>query len=232
MEMQNLKVSVRDNGGTSSARRLRLTGVVPAVLYGGDGKPVPLAINYRTLEQLLHSGHGEHAIVQLEVENEPGLNTPVMIKDVQHHPVRGDVVHADFQRIRLDQKIRTLVAVKTEGQAEGVIEGGILDLQCRELEVECFALDVPENIGVDVTALMIGQSLHVRDLEAPDNVTILTNPERTLVAVHAPRVVEEVVEAIVEEGEGEEAEAEGEGEGKGETAEGETPESGEKKSKG
>ncbi len=211
MEIQNLKVTTRNSNGKATARRLRHTGTVPAVLYGGEGKPVALAIDFRIFTHLLHHGQGEHAIVQLEVEDNPGLNTPVMIKDVQHHPVRGDVTHADFLRIRLDQKIRTLVAVKTEGQAEGVVEGGILDLQCRELEIECLALDVPESIIVNVAALVIGQALHVSDLVAPDNVTVLTNPERTLVAVHAPRVIEEVVEEVLE---GEEAEGEeGEGEG-------------------
>ena len=205
MELQTLHVTARDGSGKGISRRTRREGRVPIILYGGEGDNVRLSADRRTLTHVLHGKQGEHAIVQLEVEGNPGLNSPAIVKEVQHHPVRGDVVHADFMRIRLDKRIKTMVAIKVEGRAIGVIEGGLMDFQSREVEIECLALDVPEHLIVDVSEMEIGDSVHVRDLEAPEGVEILTAAERAVVAVHAPRVVVEEVEEV-EGVEGEEVE--------------------------
>jgi len=206
MELQALKAMKRCAGGSGVAGRTRRTGVVPAVLYGGAQDPASISVNLRAFESLIHrSRGGEHAIVKLEVEDAPELDTPALLKAIQHDPLRGSVLHVDFLRIRLDERIETIVPIRLVGQAPGIIEGGVLDHQLRGLEVECLALEVPEEIVVDVSNLHMNDSIHVGQLPIPENVTVLSDPDRPVVAVHPPRVVKE--EAVAVEG------AEGGGEG-------------------
>ncbi|MBN2311941.1 MAG: 50S ribosomal protein L25 [Candidatus Hydrogenedentes bacterium] len=206
MELQQLKAKAREAIGGSAAKRFREAGELPAVLYGGEGEALSLLVNGREFTHLVHGRGGEHAIVQIEVDGHPELNSPALLKAVQHHPVRGTILHADFLRIRLDERIATLVPVALTGQPIGVTLGGLLDHQLREVEVECLALEVPDELTIDVSGLEIGGSIHVRDLSAPDGVDILTDPERVIAAVHAPRVQEEVAAVEGEEEEGEAAE--------------------------
>jgi large subunit ribosomal protein L25 len=210
MELHQLKAKKRDAVGKGEASKERRAGLVPGTMYGEGQEAVSLTLDAREFTRLVHGRGGEHAIVQLDIENAPDLSSPAMVKAVQHHPLRDNIVHADFMRIRLDQRITTAVSVTLVGESVGVIEGGVLDHQLREVEIECLALDVPETIEVDVSALTIGDSLHVSDLAVPENVTLLTESNRAVAAIMAPRVVEE--EAAAEEVEGEEGEeVEGEG---------------------
>ncbi len=211
MELHKLTIDVReDANGKGAARQLRRSGQIPVVLYGGNKEPVSVQVEEKEFIHLIHGRGGEHAIVQLECGADPGLNSPAILKEVQHHPIRGDVLHADFMRIRLDERLQTLVPIVLTGQAKGVVEGGVLDHQLREVEVECLALDVPEQIELAVDDVGIGEGLHVSDLQVSDNVTILTESDRSVMAILAPRVVEEEapegeeVEGVVE---GEEAPA-------------------------
>lgn len=209
MELQSLNVTTRNTRGKGPAGQIRAKGVVPAVLYGGDGDSVCLTVDARRFEQLLHRGHGgEHAIVQLEIEDQPALSTPALIKDVQHHPIRGQVLHADFMRIRLDVAIQTVVPVRLVGQAPGITEGGVLDFQLRSIEVECLALDVPDEFVVDVSGLHINESVHVAQVQIPERVTVLTDPDRPVAAVLAPRTVKEEGAEGAEGAEGESKEPE------------------------
>lgn len=212
MELQNLKVTARTGKGKGPAGRLRREGVVPLVLYGGDGETVSLSVDGKELSHLLHGKGGEHAVVQLEVEGKPEWNTPALVKDVQHHELRGHVLHADLLRIRLDEKIQTAVPINLVGRAKGIIDGGVIDHVLREVEIECLALDVPEFLEIDITELNIGESLKVEDLPGSEKFAFLTELDRAVVAIHAPRVAETKAE------EGEEIEAlegeEGEGAGK------------------
>ena len=209
MELQPLKVTTRVESGKGGARQTRRSGQVPGVLYGLSAEPVSLKVDARDFEHLLDSGQGEHALIQLEFEDQPDLNGPAMVKEVQHHPVWGQVTHTDLLRIELSKKVHTFVPLRFEGNARGVIEGGVIDYQTREVEIACLPMEAPEAIAVDIEALDIGDSLHVRDLVIPENVELLTGGDRALAAVHAPRVI---VEAEPEEeevlAEGEEAEAE------------------------
>lgn len=189
MQLASLKAKSRKAGGKGPARQLRRDGAIPGVLYGGGGQPVTLAFNTREFEHLIHGRTGEHAIVQLDVEDDAALSSPALLKEVQHHPVRGSILHVDFQRIRLDERITTRVPIVLTGQAKGVVEGGVMDHQLREVEVQCLALEVPDSISVDVSNLGIGDTLHVAQLMAPENVTIVTDPDRNVVAVHAPRLL-------------------------------------------
>lgn len=203
MDIQTIKVSTRDETGKGPARRKRAEGSIPAVIYGENKEAVSITVNAKEFEQLVHSSLGEHAVLQIEVEDRPELSGPSMIKDVQHHPIREHVVHADFLRIKLDQAIQTLVPINLVGRCVGIVEGGVPDQQLRELEIECLPLYVPEHIDVDISGLHIGDLLHVSDLTAPENITITTDPERTIIAIHAPRVATTTDDAGEEGAEGE-----------------------------
>lgn len=209
MELQTLKVTTREEHGKGAARRTRRAGNIPAILYGLGTEPVSLKVDVRELDLLLRGDQGAHALVDLEVEGNPDLSGPAILKEVQRHPIRGNTVHADLLRIDLTHKIHTLVSIKLEGVCPGVIEGGVIDYQIREIEVLCLPLEVPDAIMGDISVLNIGDSMHVNDLVAPDNVEILTPGDRAVVAVHAPRVILEAEPAEGEEEpiEGEEEEA-------------------------
>lgn len=197
MELQSLKVKTRGRRGKGVARKVRVTGEVPSVLYGEGQAPLALQMDLRAFRHVVSAG-GTHAVVQLEVEDNPSLSSPALIKAVQRHPVDGKIIHADFLRIRLDTRITTLVPIVFVGQARGVVDGGVIDPQSREVEVECLALEVPHEIKVDVSHLGIGDSIHVSDLVVPPNVTIVTESDRPVVAVQAPRVIKEEVPVEVE----------------------------------
>ncbi|MDQ1257893.1 MAG: large subunit ribosomal protein [Candidatus Hydrogenedentes bacterium] len=190
MELQKFTVQTRPGEGRAKVRKLRNKGLVPGVVYGGDQAPLSIAFGGRAFGHLVHSKGGQHAIVQLDVEDDPSLSTPALLKAVAHHPVRGEAIHADFLRIRLDERISTMVPLRFEGQAIGLRDGGIMDHQVREIEVECLALEVPDEIVVNVTELKIGDTIHAGELAVPEGVTIVTDPERPVAAVLAPRVME------------------------------------------
>lgn len=209
MQLNTLNVMVREEHGKGAARRVRRMDKIPGIVYGKKAEPISIAIDRRELEHVMHAHAGEHAVVELSCADNDAVNGPVLLKDVQHHPVRDHILHVDFQRISLDEKIQTSVPLKIVGHCKGVVEGGVLDHQMREVDVECLALNVPEFIEVDVTDLGLGESLHVNALKAPEGVTIVTDPEYTVVAIHVPRV-------LAEKGQAEEELAEGDTEGAGE----------------
>ncbi len=206
MDILKLNVAARASAGKGAARQSRLAGTIPAVLYGGGKDPAPLVINRRDFNHLVHEAGGEHAVVELQCEDS-NVQGPALVKDVQHHPVRHTVMHADFQRINLDENIKTFVPIVLVGRAAGQIEGGVVDHTLREIEVECKALEVPEQIEVDITHMIIGDRLHLSDLTIPESVNVLTELSRTVATIHQPRVI---AAAGDEEGEGEEGAIEGE----------------------
>ncbi len=216
MELQDLTVTTREKVGKGAVQRARESGLVPSVLYGTGQEPLSLSVDRKTFELLLHGDMGENAVLQINVEGHPELSSPALIKEIQRHPIRESLVHADFLRIRLDEKIQTFVSVQLVGRSVGIIEGGVLDHQLRQLEIECLAINVPSVVEIDISELDIGGSIHVAEIAEMEDVTILTESDRTVCTVHAPRVV---VEEVEEELEGEEGE-EGEGE-EGEEKEGE-----------
>ncbi len=215
MELQTLKVTTRTASGKGGARETRRGGNVPGVLYGLSAEPVQLKINAREFDHLLQGSQGAHALLQLEFEDQPDLNGPAMIKDIQYHPVRDNVTHTDFLRVDMSKKIHTVVSIRFEGNSRGVIEGGVIDYQTREVEISCLPTEVPDAIVISIEEMDIGDSMHVRDLVIPENVELLTSGDRALAAVHAPRVIVEEVE-VEEEGELAEGEV-----AEGEAAEGE-----------
>jgi large subunit ribosomal protein L25 len=209
-DTSTLSLTARDPEGSRNARRLRRSGLVPGVIYGGDAEPAHFAVDARILRNTLaHSG----AI--LEVSLDGGKSTPVLVKDVQRHPVRGEAMHVDFLRVRMDQAIQTTVTLELTGAdtAPGVVEGGVLTQETRELTIEALPGDIPDSIVHDVSGLEMNATLTLEAIAAPKGVTLVDDVE-TVVATITPPTVEPVEEEIETEtelvGEGAEAAAEGE----------------------
>lgn len=194
MELQTINVTTREESGKGPARRSRAAGTIPGVIYGENQGSIPVVMNAKAFVLALHGSQGEHAIVQVNVEDKPELSGPTLVKAVQHHPVKDHVMHADLLRIRLDQPFRTVVPINLVGQCPGLVEGGVPDQQVRELDIECLPLDTPAHIDVDISELRIGGHLHVSDVVAPEGIKILTETDRAIITIHAPRVAA-VVEA-------------------------------------
>jgi large subunit ribosomal protein L25 len=214
LEQIELKAKVRKNRGNGPARRLRSDGKVPAVLYGPKTEPVLLTVNLSDIEQILRSANVGQALLSLVIQNGQESTRPVMIKELQTHPVSGRFLHIDFYEIDLERKIRAMVPVVTSGQSKGVELGGLLQTVRHEVEVFCLPTQIPETIEVDVTDLDIGDSIHVEEIQLEGDVEILFDVNFTVVTVYAPKVEaepeeeEEELEEEAAEAEGEEAEAE------------------------
>lgn len=223
-----LTVSERSERGSRAVRRLRRSGLIPGVLYGGGGgEPVSFSVATRDLRLALQD-HSQVIDVQL-----PGQKTarPVILKDTQRHPVRDEIMHLDLLQVRLDEKIHSTVPVELEGaeEAPGAKEGGVLEHVTRELNIEALPTDLPERLVVDVSGMEAAATMHLSEIEAPAGVTFLDDLEETIIAtVTVPSEVEEETE-IEEEtelvGEAEQAAAAGDepadesaGEGGGESS--------------
>ena len=213
-----LKAEVREGTGKGVARKMRAAGRVPAVLYGPAADPQRLAVDSRDLWHVLHTDAGMNVLVNLQVDGETHLALP---REVQRDIVKGTLMHVDFLRIRRDVAIQVNVPIHLVGESIGVKEGGVTEHHLWELHVETLPGNVPESIEADITELNIGDSLHVSSLTVPDDVTVLTDAEETIVSIVTPQVLQ------VEEPEGEAAEGvEGEEPAEGETGEGEAGETG------
>jgi large subunit ribosomal protein L25 len=215
MSEYQLAAESRTDTGKGAARRVRAAGRVPAVLYGHGIKPEHLSIDAREFGQALRSG-GANALLELRVGRTRHL---ALAREVQRHPVRGSLTHIDFLVVRRGEKVTVQVPVHLTGEAPGVVQGGILDQDLHQINVEAEVTAVPEAVEGDVSGLQIGDVLRVGDLKAPAGATILDDAEASVVSVVAPTV--EPVEAEEEEAaEAAEAEAAAAGEAAPETSEG------------
>ena len=195
----SLNVDIRTESGKKVARRLRYRGQLPAVVYGEGAASVACSVDYRTLSDLLKA-HGRNAIISLSAGD---VSQSTIIKDIQYHPVRGEMLHVDFHRVDLTRKIVVEVPIRATGSAVGVRIGeGILEHMLHEIEVECLPTEIPDHIAIDVSDLDIGDSLHVSDIVLDgDDLSIVTDIDRTVFAVAAPAlVIEEEEEGEDEEG--------------------------------
>lgn len=181
-----LKAKRREAVGKAATRALRRAHFVPAVLYGKSTDTVALALEQRAFETVLRAGANVVLTLQIEDGKKPREQT-VIIKDVQHDPVSDAIEHVDLHAISLTERIKVEVPVYAKGEAAGVKEGGVLDVVHHEVEVECLPTDIPERIDVDVSALMIGEAVHARELPIPAGVTCLLAADEVVIAVHAPR---------------------------------------------
>lgn len=234
----SITASPRTAGGKGAARQARLKKKVPAVVYGHGRPSQPLEVDAQTLEQVLTGIEPSSTLIELTVD---GKKARALIREIQRHPVRPDIIHIDFYEIHADEKVKLRIPVHLTGTPDGVRNaGGVLDQVTREVEIAVLPEHIPDRVELDVTTLTIGRSVHVSDLVIP-NATILTQADLTIATVVPPRA-EEVVAPAAETGvevaepelirkvrEGEEGEAgEAEAEAKAPEAKPEKPE----KSKG
>jgi large subunit ribosomal protein L25 len=216
-EIITLTATPRPPQGTRPARRLRNEGKVPGVVYGLGGDPVPLTVDWRELRAALVTEQGLNAVIHLEVGGE---TTPTLVKDMQRHPVRRNVLHIDFIRVDLNKPVDVDVVIHLEGEAEAVSrEGGVVDQVMQALLITAKPDDIPAGLTVDISDLEIGEAKRVSDITLPPGVTTQVDLEEPVVTASFQAV------EIPEPTEGEELEGE-EGE-EGEAAEGEAAEGGE-----
>lgn len=178
-----LDVHAREAAHSRETRRLRRAGQVPGVLYGGSDAPISFAVNERTLR---HALAAKGAVLELTVDG--GAGTPAVLKDAQRHPVRGDLMHVDLLRVDLNVAIQAPVTVHLVGEeaAPGVIEGGILEHVTRELTIEALPNDIPEFIEVDVSKMEMNATLQLSEITAPKGITLLDDPDTTVLASITP----------------------------------------------
>ena len=191
-----LKAEKRTVVGRNAIKKIKAQGLVPGVIYGSQGEPITLQVEARALTNVLAHALSEHVLVELEIaDGSQSTNRLALIQEVQHHPLRPELLHVDFHAVSATEKITSEVPIEAVGDALGVRTfGGLLEHSLRTLEVECFPQDLPEIVRIDVTNLNIGESLHVRDIPLPSGVESLTPADLTVVSVVASRVGEEVVE--------------------------------------
>lgn len=222
MKELNLTVDKRDETGKGINRRLRQAGDIPAVVYGPETEPIPVTVNYQKLYRLMRDVPMS-TIINLDIVGVDAPARKVLIRDLQKDPVSGELLHIDFHHIPMDKPITLTVPIRTTGIPVGVkMFGGIVEHIRREIDISCLPSDIPGDVEVDISELNVGDSIHVADVELK-NVTIMTDPERTLVTVVAPTVIKAAEVAEAEEAavaEGEEA-AEGEAKPEAEAKEGE-----------
>ncbi|HEY1770400.1 MAG TPA: 50S ribosomal protein L25 [Chthoniobacterales bacterium] len=191
-----LTASRRTETGRSAVRKIKASGQVPAVVYGGKTKPEPLQIARRDISNMLSHASGENILVELEIEGE---NRLALVQEVQHSPLGGAILHVDFHAVSMDEMIEADVPLEPTGTAEGVKTfGGLLEQNIRSLGIECLPRNLPDVIVVDVSHLNIGDSIHVREIKLPEGVTTRISPELTAFSVMAPTVEEEPVAAAAE----------------------------------
>src|SRR3954447_18565826 len=180
----------RTSLGRSAVRKLKATGVVPAVIYGAKDKPEPLQLSRRDVSAMLSHASGENILVELEIAG--GANRLALVQEVQHAPIGGAVLHIDFHAVSMDEVIEADVPLEPVGTANGVKNfGGLLEQSLRSLAIECLPRDLPDVITVDVSALNVGDGIHVRDIVLPQGVTTRISPDLTAFSVIAPTVEEE-----------------------------------------
>jgi large subunit ribosomal protein L25 len=196
----DLSAEARSETGKGYNRKLRAAGRIPAVIYGKGRDSEPVTLDPKSLETLLHqSGAGLNTLIDLSVG---GRTDTVLVKELQRHPVTGRYLHVDFFRLDLTQKVTVSVPIHFTGKAKGVEFGGILDHPLREIEVECLPRAIPEFIEVDVSALEVGDSIHVSELRLPEGVEVMTDPTLPVASVVLPAAeVEETPTETVVEGE-------------------------------
>ncbi|SRR5579883_808277 len=184
-----IEAQPRSTRGKNEARRLRVAGSVPAVVYGSGGEAIAVAVPPKEVNRILHSKTGHNTIFNVQVKG--GENVPVMIVDWQNDPIKDTLLHVDLKRIDLSKRIKVKVPVLTTGDPKGVkIQGGLHELITREIEIECLPDDIPESFTMDVTELMLGQSVRASQVPLTGSMKLVSNPDAVISHVVAMRAEE------------------------------------------
>jgi large subunit ribosomal protein L25 len=195
MEIVKLDAKVRNEAGKGPARRLRRTGMIPAVAYGRELAVTSIAVSPKELIGILKSAHGQNTVLELGIEG--GKKATVLLRDYTVHPVTRELLHADFVEIKLDQPLDVEIPLICTGKAVGVISGGIMRQIYRKLPVRCLPEKIPVSIEYDVTALELGDNVKVNQLVLPEGVAVRLAPDQTVLGVIAPEVEKEEETAVV-----------------------------------
>ena len=194
MATANLAAKVRDTAGKGAARKLRAVGEIPAIVYGHGREPQSLAINTYILERLLEKMSYKTTVIELEVAG--GKSAKTLIREIQRHPFKRHILHVDFQELVAGEKVTVKVPLVFVGTPEGVrTGGGILDQVMHEMQIIVDPSIIPNHIDVDVSALVVGHSIHVRDIKVPEGVEVLDDQNATLCICTIPKAVVEEVPA-------------------------------------
>jgi large subunit ribosomal protein L25 len=189
MEDAKLIAKKRDLKGSANVRRLRNAGTLPGVIYGTGEEPIAVQFDMHDFELVLHHHASETMILDIELEGEGTISA--LVKEVQHHPVTGDLLHVDLQKMDAKTTIHVEIPVEPIGEAEGVKMGGTLDQVLHSLNIECLPGDLAETIEVDISGLEIGDVLHAGDLKLPEGFKLLDDPDAVVFSVSGPRSEEE-----------------------------------------
>jgi large subunit ribosomal protein L25 len=198
MQQTRLEAQLRESRGKGAARAARRAGLIPAIVYGHNVAPAAIQLPKPSLHSLLGSG-GENVIINMDLGKDESAT--VMIKEVQIDPVTREILHADFMRVSLEERVTTHVPVSLIGTAPGVSAGGVQEFLLREIQVECQVGKIPEHIEIDVSSLQIGDQIRVRDIEPQEGMAISDDLTTIIVTIVTPTVREAEIEeeAVVEE---------------------------------
>lgn len=202
MEKVILNAEIREELGKSKVKELRKAEVIPGIVYKDGKECVNLKVKSRDLLNVLHTAAGENVLITLKVKGDKKkAERACLIKELQRHPVKENILHIDLNEISLTEKIKVKVPVHSHGEPEGVVKDeGVLEHVLWEVEVECLPTDIPEKIEVEVAPMKIGDTIYVKDLTVPPAIKILNDPELTVLSVSPPAKEEVVEEVPVEEG--------------------------------
>jgi large subunit ribosomal protein L25 len=216
VETRSLSAVPRVESGKGAARKLRDQGMLPAVVYGPDLDSMPIAVSIRDMAALFRKSESDNILIDLSVEGKTTEPYKVLIREVQRGPIRSRMLHVDFQQISLTKKITVSIPIHLKGTPDGVKnQGGILEFIRRQIDVACLPADMRDFFEIDVSEMMIGDSVHAGDLDLT-GLELVTNENQVIVTVAAPTVAKVAAAAVGEEGEevegaeGEAAEGEGE----------------------
>jgi large subunit ribosomal protein L25 len=180
---------VRETRGKNEARRTRVRGMIPGVVYGAFKDPVAIALYPKSITQILRSKTGHNTIFNIDIAGRE--NTPVMVVDEQYDPVKSNLLHVDLKRIDLAKRIKVSVPVIVHGEAKGIkLQGGLLEIITRSVEIECIPDEIPEHFSLDVTELMIGNSVRAGEIQMPGSARLLGNAETVIAHVVGQRAEE------------------------------------------
>lgn len=199
MEEVFLDVKLREQKGRAKIKELRESGYLPAVVYSRGKEAVSIKILRGSLLKLVHQYHLENTIINLKIEDGKGSHKarPCLVKEIQYGPVSEDIMHVDFNEVSLTEAIKVNVPVEIRGEAAGVKqEGGSLEHLLWEIEIECLPTNIPKNIEVDITALKMGEAIHVKDIVFPVGVKPLSDPGAIVLHIIAPMKEEAPAEAV------------------------------------
>ncbi len=194
MEELLFHAELREGRGTGAARKTRAAGFIPGILYGAGHDACQIKLERKTTERIIRRLESHNVIASLMLkQNGTEEKIKTLLKDVQMQPIRGEVIHLDFYRIRMDKPIRMQVPIHLKGTAPGLEAGGIMEHELRELEIQALPDRIPETVEIDVSSMQIGDTVLVKDIRLADDVEIIDVPEKTIISLLAPKAVKEEV---------------------------------------